>query len=68
MYRNFWFSNQEILLEDSFSIPKYNALFLRNVRTDISIKKMSADEFIKQDLLLSKLFRHLLDHKEADGF
>ena len=60
-YRHFYFlQHASQSVEEMLTIPQYGIIYLHNSWTPRHFLQMSASEFIKQDIVLARIFRHLL--------
>ena len=68
IYNRFYFySNAEISTESIVKAPKHNMACLHNSWTQKKFKEMNVNEFLEQDIVMTRLFKYLLgDIKEEE--
>ena len=67
LYQEFYFSNYtKVSIEEIINTPQHGIVILHNSWTPIKYKTMSANEFMQQDILLARIFQHILQTNIID--
>lgn len=68
IYNRFYFhQNPDISTEEIVKAPKHNMACLHNSWTPKRFKAMNANEFLEQDIVMARIFKHLLGDVKNDG-